>query len=172
MKNLFFSAALLLLGLSSIAQENKTVTKSRPLNAFSINILGNGSLLSVNYEVVHFIQPSFFITGKLGVGYNEEFQLCIFGPCSSPPSNFATIPHHFTGNLGKGRHFFEFGFGGTLISGNTSEHYLLYPIIGYRLQPLQPLKANFRLFGHIPFSGLETEDILFSPLGLSLGLCF
>ncbi|MGB4204332.1 MAG: hypothetical protein WBJ84_01800 [Bacteroidales bacterium] len=102
------------------------------------------------------------------MGYNEEFQV-FFGP---PPEKYATIPHHITGNLGKGRHFFEFGIGGTIISGNTTQPYILYPIVGYRFLPLTSDKFNFRVFGQIPFTGLETDDIIFIPLGLSLGVSF
>jgi len=33
-------------------------------------------------------------------------------------------------------------------------------------------RVNFRIFGSIPFTGLETEDILFIPYVLSLDVCF
>jgi len=93
------------------------------------------------------------------------------GSCP-PPDKYLTLPHHITGNLGRGKHFLEFELGGTIIYGNTNQNYLIYPIFGYRLHPLNSNKVNFRLFGNIPFSGLNTEDILFSPFGLSLGISF
>ena len=108
----------------------------------------------------------------MGFGYNEEFQICFSGPCSSPPEKYATIPHHITGNLGQRKHFFEFGLGGTIFNGNTNQKYLIYPIVGYRIVPLASGKVNFRIFGQIPFSGLETEDIISIPFGLTLGVKF
>jgi hypothetical protein len=171
MKKFIFLIPFLFTRLFLIAQAPIEPASSRPLNSIYINLLGDASLLSMNYERNFLISNSFLISGKLGLGYNEEFQLCIFGPCS-PPDNYITIPHHITGNVGKGRHFLEFGLGGTLINGNTSQTYLLYPIIGYKLLPLKPNKLNFRIFGQIPFSGLVTEDILFIPVGISIGISF
>lgn len=149
---------------------------SRPLNSIYINLLGDASLISFNYERKFLISQTFLISSKLGLGYNEEFSLniCIWGPCPPPPApkKYLTIPHHITGILGKGLHFFEFGLGGTIISGVTTQPYLFYPIVGYRILPLMSNKINFRVFGQIPFSGLETDDILFIPFGLSLGVSF
>jgi len=81
----------------------------RPKNNISLNLLGDASIISVNYERIFVINSSFFVTGKVGFGYNKEFLFCLFGSCNTP-DRFFTIPHHITGNLGKGRHFFEFGY--------------------------------------------------------------
>jgi hypothetical protein len=153
------------------AQETIISYDSRPLNSIYINLLGDASIISINYDKQFLISSNFILSGKLGLGYNEEFQICLEGSCPSP-DKYLTIPHHITGNIGKDRHFFEFGLGGTIISGNTPQKYLLYPIVGYRILPLQSKKVNFRIFGQIPFSGLETKDILFVPFGLSLGVSF
>jgi len=154
------------------AQNNNDSTNTRPLNGINLNLLGDASYFSINYERIFLISSSFFLTAKVGLGYNEEFQ---YGGHSTPLSKFLTIPHHFTGNIGKGRHFFEFGLGGTLINGNTTQHYIFYPIVGYRLLPLKSNNINFRLFGNIPywaFYGAETDDIIFIPFGLSFGISF
>ncbi|SIN65308.1 hypothetical protein [Algoriphagus halophilus] len=94
----------------------------------------------------------------------------VFGPCSPGDEKYVTILYHITGNLGKSRHFFEFGLGGTIIGGNTTQPYLFYPIVGYRILPLKSKRLNFRVFGLIPFSGRITDDILFMPFGLNLGI--
>lgn len=143
----------------------------RPLNSIQINLLGDASIISINYDKQFLISSTFVLSGKLGLGYNQEFELCFTGSCPSP-KNFTTIPHHITGNIGKGRHFFEFGIGGTVIVGNTKQIYFLYPMVGYRILPLNAGKLNFRIFGQIPFSGLGADDILFVPFGLSLGRSF
>lgn len=163
---------LLIAGATLFAQGQEEINNDRPLNSINLNLLGDASLISLNYEKQSLLSPTFILSSKLGLGYNEEFQLCIFGPCSSPPEKYLTIPHHITGNIGKGIHFFEFGLGGTIIYGKTSQPYFLYPIVGYRILPLKSGKFNFRIFGQIPFSGLEADDILFIPFGLNFGVSF
>ncbi len=163
---------LLLTGRVLFAQNQEGIIKARPINNINLNLLGDASIISVNYERQIIVSSIFILSSKLGLGYNEEFQICIWGPCSTPSEKYLTIPHHITGNIGKGKHFFEFGLGGTIINGNTTQPYLLYPIFGYRILPLNSNKLNFRIFGQIPFSGTETEDILFIPFGLSLGVSF
>ena len=173
MKRILFILFLVGSGTIIFAQNNSDTIVIRPLNNISVNVLGDASLISLNYERLFLINPNTFITGKIGIGYNEEFQLFSWGD-ATPPSKYLTIPHHITVNFGKRKHFFEAGLGGTFIHGNTSQHYIPYPIVGYRLQPLKSNKLNFRVFVCFPFSGLDskqTDDIIFSLLGLSLGIC-
>jgi hypothetical protein len=137
----------------------------------NLNLLGDASIVSANYEKLFQSGSFFLITGKVGLGYNREFQLCVFGPCPAP-HDYITVPHHITGIFGRGRHFAEMGLGGTLILGPTRQHYLFYLTVGYRLQPLRSNKVNVRIFVQIPFIGLNTEDIIFAPFGVSVGWCF
>jgi hypothetical protein len=153
------------------AQTKSDSLGARPANSINGNLMGDGSILSLNYERLFPDGKNLFWAGSIGIGFSEEFQICVFGPCD-PPKKYTIIPHHFTANLGKKKHFFEAGFGGSYVGGSTSEHYFLYPIIGYRYQPLKAKKLNFRVFGSMPVGGLKTEDILFVPLGLSAGICF
>jgi hypothetical protein len=134
--------------------------------------LGDASILSLNYEKLFLVSSTFILSCKLGLGFNEEFRISFSGLNSSPPKRYLTIPHHVTGNIGKGRHFLEFGFGGTIISSNATPHYWFYPIVGYRYLPLKSGKINVRVFGQIPFSELYGENIFFMPFGLSLGISF
>ncbi|WP_418262714.1 hypothetical protein [Flavobacterium faecale] len=172
MKKIVLTLVIAMFAIIGFPQNHIDSTPKRPLNSIFINLLGDASIISANYEKLFFVNSSFILSGKLGLGYNEEYELCIFGSCSSSTEQYLTIPHHITGNWGKGRNFFEFGLGGTIINGNTSQNYLLYPIVGYRLQPLKSNKVNFRIFGQIPFSGIETVDILFIPFGVSAGVNF
>lgn len=96
------------------------------------------------------------MSAKLGVGYNEEFNICIYSPCSET-HKYITIPHHITCNLGANKHFFELGLGGTAIKGNTTQPYIFYTIVGYRFQSLEK-KVNFRIYLQYPFSGGETDE--------------
>ena len=180
---LIFLSILVCLALEVKSQErsipqiekNQSI-EHRPLNNISLNLLGDASKLSINYEKQYLVGESFILTTKFGLGYNQEFRLCIFGPCSSPAENYLTIPHHFTANLGNRRSFFEFGLGGTILYGETSEPYLLYPIIGYRFLPLQSNKFNFRLYFQPPIQRLEGDfghpDIAWIPAGMSIGISF
>ncbi|MFD2515934.1 hypothetical protein ACFSRY_18830 [Pontibacter locisalis] len=173
MKKIVLLIALTASSLSLFAQSKAGLTDKpeiRPQNNIYINLLGDASIVSLNYDRLLFISQGFFFSGKVGVGYNEEFSICSSEGCS--PEQFITVTHHVTGNLGKGRHFAEFGLGGTLINGNTNEKYLAYPIVGYRLQPLRSKKVNLRVYGSVPFTGLDTEDILYAPYGLSVGISF
>ena len=143
----------------------------RPLNNLYINLFGDASLFSFNYERLFPLGSTLVISGKAGIGYNEALRICIWGICP-PPNGFATIPHHITVNWGKGYNFFEFGLGGTSIIGNTNQHYFLYTILGYRLMPLRSNKTSFRIFGILPFSGFSSDDIILFPFGISLGVNF
>jgi hypothetical protein len=175
--------SLLFFGIEIKAQE-KSISQiekiqsveDRPLNSISLNLLGDASKLSINYEKQFLVGESFILTTKFGLGYNHEFRICLFGPCSSPLKYYLTIPHHFTANLGKRRSFFEFGLGGTILYGETSQPYILYPIIGYRFLPLQSNKFNFRLYFQPPIQEIEGEfghpDIGWIPVGISIGSSF
>jgi hypothetical protein len=161
---------LILFSTITKGQPTEDTLYRRPSNNVYVNLLGDASWISINYERRFFVRPTYFLTGKIGYGYNEEFQICIWDNLCSSNHQYITIPHHISVNVGKGRHYLETGIGGTLIMGHTSQNYLLYPIVGYRLHPLRKNKINFRIYGQVPFTGLITEDIIFFPFGLSVGL--
>jgi hypothetical protein len=147
------------------ANEKYGYSSEMPKNYIYFGLFGDASITSLSYERLLLFSPNCKLTGKGGVGFNQEFNL--FGGSTSL---FVTMPHHITGNFGKSRHHLEIGLGGTLIFGKTNEPYLLYPIVGYRIMPLKENKVNFRIYGSFPFSGLETDVIFFIPIGLSIGI--
>jgi hypothetical protein len=153
----------------SFAQTPENEKPTRPLNSINLNFLGDASIISLHYDRLHPINPSMMLSTKIGMGYNEDFLLCIFGPCA-PPKSYVTLPHHVTANFGKKKHFLEVGMGGTLIGGDTDRPYMLYPILGYRFLPLNPGNLNFRIFGQYPLQ--EEGDYLFAGVGISVGYCF
>jgi len=157
-----------------LSQSTMDSSNMRPMNNVNLSFIGDVSVISINYERLFLVKSNSFITGKLGVGFNQEFQICFSSNCG-PPENFTTIPHHITANVGKGKHFFEFGLGGTFISGNDDHNYLLYPIIGYRLQPIKSNRVNLRVFGVIHQNTNASDfygDVWLVPLGLSFGVIF
>ena len=169
MKKIVFFGLVLILSLplkSQTAQEGYSEPRKNNVN---LNILGEASFISVVFERTFSINSQQFIAGRFGLGYNAEFQFCLNGPCSTSPKRFMTIPHQLTANLGKKRNFIEFGIGGTYIVGNTTENYFLYPILAWRIHPHKSGKTNFRLIAAVPFSGLQTADIIWIPIGASFG---
>jgi hypothetical protein len=153
-------------------QKTKEGEENQPSNNIYINLLGDASIISINYERRFYVTPTYFLIGKIGYGYNEEFDLCVLGTCASF-EKYPTIPHHISVNIGKRRHYLEVGIGGTYIGGKADEKYIIYPIAGYRLHPLRKNKINFRIYGEYPLSGdLLREEILFIPIGFSMGLSF
>ena len=172
MKKFILFLILIISGKIIFAQDNDDFAVKRPVNSIYINLLGDASIVSINYERILSIDSRVIWTSKLGLGFNERLDFRWPGAPSRPPVYFLTMPHHITGNLGKGRHLFEFGLGGTIIIGNTNFPYLYYPIVGYRILPLRSNKTNFRIYVQIPFSGLDPGDVLFIPFGFSLGRSF
>jgi hypothetical protein len=140
----------------------------RPLNNINLNILGEASLFSVNYERLFLNTSNFFLAPGFGLGVYEELEGLFF----SGGSAYVCIPHHITANLGIEKHFFEFGLGGTYINKNPNDKYLIYTIVGYRFQPLDSDEFYFRIYGNILISDIKATSIKFIPFGLSFGISF
>lgn len=166
---IIFSFVVILISYGCLlAQDSKATRSIRPINNLYLNLLGDASYVSINYERLFISTPVFFLSGKLGLGYiNDELNWF----SSSPPNLYLTVPHHITGNLGLqgGIHFLEAGLGGTFASGNNNLQYYLYPIIGYRIQPKKPNRLCFRIFISVPF---WSYSHMFIPVGVSLGVNF
>jgi len=172
-KRIIIALSFLISATVLSAQDESEYTDDRPWNTIYINFGGDASISSLNYERLFFKRPKFFFTGALGIGYNknadDEFEGSIF---QIQHSQYLTIPHHITMNVGKENSFFEFGIGGIGIIGNTNKNYFLCPIIGYRFHPLISIKLNFRIYVSFPFDGFKNVEIWWFPIGLSLGTNF
>lgn len=66
------------------AQEVNDTCRLRPLSSIYLSILGDASMVSLSYERFYSIKPNLHFSAKLGAGYNEEFNICIFSPCPEP----------------------------------------------------------------------------------------
>lgn len=148
-----------------VSQDTNVSYQRRPLNNSYINLLGDASIISINYEKLFIIKRSFLLTGKLGIGYSQDDDFVIIGQ----REKYLTIPIHLSTIIGGSRSFAELGFGATLIYGDSKTS-VLYPILGYRLQPLKSSKLNFRIFILIPTN--KGNYPFFSPIGLSMGISF
>jgi hypothetical protein len=141
----------------------------RPRNNINLSLFGDASIVSINYERLFANNSKFFLAGKIGAGYSESMGL------PNKNTSLLSIPAHFTGNYGGRQHFFEFGFGATaLFYGQfTYWDYCLYPMIGYRYQPLKKDRFSFRIFAGYPVTGkIDIDNYWFFPVGVSIGFCF
>lgn len=173
MKRLFIS--ILIITYSSIlnAQLKLDNIEIRPKNNAYLTIGGaDGALISLNYERLFLTSEKFFITAKIGAGYNEQFRLCILGPCSPPIKKYFVITEHLTADFGKGKSFFEVGLGSTIICGVASTNVLIYPILAYRIQPLVSKKILFRISLGFPIFNYDNIELIFLPIGFSVGGSF
>jgi len=187
-KKSVIALALLIPGIILFAQNQKESPDKKPLNNIYLSTFGvDVSMFSVNYERLFLVQPKFFLSGELGIGYNKVVHFIeSFGfPAIYAYGDYLTIPHHITMNVGKRKSFFEFGIGGTAIIGcNAPEKYYLYPIIGYRLHPFISNKVNFRVYTTYPVdcidnmldilhgAGYENWGLWWFPVGVSIGIAF
>ena len=131
----------------------------------SIIVGGNVSIISLDLEKLIYLKPFLVLGGGIGMGITGTFT-----PFNEEPDQaYFTLPVHLTGNFGKGRSFAEMGFGGTLLAGGGETYYPVYPMLGYRLLPLQNRKFSFRAWFYYPF-GQELPDVLTGGFGASFGI--
>lgn len=140
-----------------------------------LGVLGDGSLVSLNFEKFYKKTSRGFFSSRLGVGYNEEFQLCLTNNCPSP-RRFINIPHSISYNFGSNRHYFETGVGGVLLLNSTPD-YKIFPTLGYRYLPTKSKKISFKLNLSlpVPLRGNTIEDeiyrtAVYSPVGIGIGI--
>jgi hypothetical protein len=141
----------------------------RPRNNISLNMFGDASIMSGNYERLMLTYSRFFMALKVGIGYSESRGL--------PNDNtlLYSFPVNVTGNYGRKMHFFEFGFGGTLLFYDTFTFwdYAVYPIVGYRLQPMKSGRVMLRIYASYPLTDkIDIHNYWFCPVGFSIGFCF
>jgi hypothetical protein len=159
------------------AQENIPVPTpaNRPLNGFVVNILGNGSNVSLSYERLFRINDYVFLSGSLGAGFGR--QLSNRDPLQDTITvvrpGYLTIPALITLNGGRGRHFAETGIGSTATIGDVYPHLLYFLTAGYRVQPLRSGNLSFRIYGNWLLNNNDDfRNLYFVPFGASLGVVF
>jgi hypothetical protein len=153
------------------AQERDSLPEKRPEFNLSLNLAGDASILSVGIEKLFFINPGLTLAGKLGFGFNHEFQL--FDP--DPPNRYFVLSDQFSVNFGKKRSFLELGLGTAFVTGNNTFHFLAYPLAGYRFHPFKNPGLSFRIWTYYPFGWevpLEWDDVILVPFGASVGIAY
>ena len=169
MNRLFWTLLFIFFSAGLRAQVEDVSEKERADFIISANLGGDASILSLGFEKLFFVKPGMTLVGKVGIGFNNEFQLFD----DDPPPPFILLPHHFTANFGKRRSMLELGVGGALMTNNLLSRYLLYPIVGYRFHPFKNPGFSFRVWVYYPFGQgdlLDWNEIMFIPYGLSFGI--
>lgn len=145
----------------------------RHQNEVYVSFIGEASIISINYENKFINYKNAFVGAKIGIGYNESFEICINGPCNSKHKQFVTVPHEITLNLGSQKNYFEFGLGSTLVINDSTNDYLPFFIVGYRYQPRVKNKLMFKVFANIRLTSENTNERYWViPIGISLGYGF
>ncbi len=142
LKSIIITTSLLVFSMLSFAQE----MDRRAANSIYGGLVGNGLVLSIDYHRILVESDQFFIDANIGIGTH------LLG---------MNLPHGINFNYGK-KHHLEIGFGGTYITsewmGSTTNNYVYYPLLGYRLQ--EP-KGGFslRVYANpIFYYGTENDD--------------
>jgi len=170
-KEIFITVLVILLTSSLYVPYSKAAFNPflRPINSINLNLFGDASIFSLSYERLFSSNRKFFLAWKIGVGYSESHGLPVKN------TSLLSTPMHLTGNYGAKKHYFEFGLGVAALFYGTLEFwdYTIYPIVGYRLQPLKNDKFTFRVFLSYPVTGkIDIDKYWFSPVGISVGFCF
>lgn len=106
---------------------------SKPLNNFSVNLLGEASVASLNLERLFPLGKIIILAGKVGLGAEVDYCGLIHCEENYSAKLAVTIPHHFTINIGKNKSFFEIGYAGTYLLWDYEPKYNPTALIGFRL---------------------------------------
>lgn len=141
----------------------------RPRHNINLNLFGDASIVSVNYEQLFANNRKFFIAGNIGAGYSESMGL------PNKNTSLLALPMHVTANYGERQHYLEMGLGGGILFYGDFQYwdYTIFPMVGYRLQPRKKDKFSFRVYAGYPVTDkIDMDNYWFFPVGISVGFCF
>ena len=171
----FYLFFILILSLNNIAAQDIKFFNQRPIKNVFIGIGGDGGMGSINQEKLRLMSFELLMIQKIGLGYSKQFV------GDSLYGNYISIPANLTFAIGKRNHMFEVGFGTTIFLNlkDPTYQFCLYPIFGYRIQPLKSKKVFFRLCFMIPsnldfdtYFTLKNTNTIFTPISIGLGRSF
>ena len=146
------------------AQSNSTEDIVTAPNAIFGEFLGQGIVLSANYDRMLFDTTPHNVAIRVGIGYWVEISFS-----SSSDESGITIPLNASYLFG-GNHKFELGLGLTLAPGityNELSDWIITALIGYRYQPID---GGFLIrAGLVP---IFEDDGIIGFFGLGLGFSF
>ena len=137
-------------------------------NSVVVNF-GSGTVTSLEYERCLLERKNQFVIASAGVGAGMEGKVYTLSEVENP-NWYLVFPHKLAYSIGSNNNYLEIGIGGLFVQGNTTQPYLAYPTLGYRF--IGNNKTTFKFYLSWPLSGIETNDLGFVPVGLSLGQFF
>ena len=147
----------------------------RPIKNIFVGIGGDGGIGSINQEKLRLMSFDLLMIQKIGLGYSKQwYNDSVYG-------NFISIPVNLTFAIGKRNHMFELGVGSTIFLNLKDPTYqvCLYPIFGYRIQPLKSKKVFFRMCIIIPttlssesYFTIKNTNTIFTPVSIGIGRSF
>lgn len=141
-------------------------------NSVNINLLGDASVFSINFERSLSLGEKYFTTISFGIGKNKMHFSSLDADISRPPDQYYyTFPHSISANFGSINHFFEMAYSGTFIDRDFKKRYIAHPLIAYRLISNNG-RVTFRIFLSFPFEEVPSLEIIYVPIGLSYGINF
>tara|TARA_R110000850_G_scaffold68457_5_gene152829 strand:+ start:170 stop:727 length:558 start_codon:yes stop_codon:yes gene_type:complete len=144
----------------------------RESNNISLNLMEGGTLASITLEHYFLTKPNYLLAFQIGVGVGLEGDFNSFSNQVVEKVYLLNVPSRLSFCVGGTNHFFETGFGGTIINGDLFGPALLYPIVGYRFQEFGDYNSCFRLFFQLPIVEPTNRSVMFVPVGISLGRNF
>ncbi len=174
MKSQSMLIIFLTLSLNLFSQDVKFFNQ-RPDRNFSIGLGGDGGVISLHHETLKVISYNLMIATEMGLGATQDFSI------SEPNHYYLSLPFNLSVCFGKRVHLFEAGIGSTihLRINDPFYEFCVYPIIGYRIQPVKSNKMMFKLYTSIPYNlnfdsyiKLKNSDLYFLPIGISIGKSF
>ncbi len=143
---------------------------SRAKNSFLVNLFGDATTVSANYERIFMLNPYMMLSSKVGIGYRIETDIIVVIPVSD---HYLTLPFHLTAAVGYKKHFFEIGPGMTFDLAASKDSYygkqkFVYTIAGYRFQPFDSGRTQIRIYALFE----KKPGLRMFPMGISFGQLF
>ena len=174
MNKLLLSIIILILSSNTFSQENKFFNQ-RPDRNITLSLGGDGGIISMNHEKLNIISYNLILATEIGIGATQDVSIL------DPNHYYLSLPLNISVCFGKRMHLFEAGFGSTihLRINDSFYEFCIYPILGYRIQPVKPRKLMFKIFTSIPYNlnyqtyiNLKDSEVFFIPIGISIGKSF
>ncbi|MBN2729874.1 MAG: hypothetical protein JXR53_11685 [Bacteroidales bacterium] len=170
MKVFGFFMLIFLIYQSNAQDELDSLIDNRPCQFLELTEFGNVSVFSASYG--HILKVGNVFYGSIGGGLGYAQDVNIFNIATSrDPETYLTLPYYFTAMLGKTRHFAEIGIGGTFVFGDLEKYHYLYPMLGYRLQPLRSNRLHFKFYASM-LNTNSPDNLWIIPVGMALGFNF
>lgn len=156
------TSALLSLSFQAASQD-----ASLKNNAY-VGFFSDASIVSVNYERILLHKGYFYVSPRIGFGYNSELNICRWCPAAR---DWWTVPHGVSLSAGNGEKFIGAGIGGMYrINSPFTEEYFNYFFAELKGRHFTTLPINARVGYYRKLTGDLKNPM--SPIGFGFGYLF